>query len=467
MSEPHRTRLPHYLAVLYGLMIVYASLEPFSGWMAPLPDTPFFLFAPWPPRFTRFDIVINVIAYAPFGFLLALIGGEQERARRGSQPRSASPRSLSFAMESTQMFLPMRDASALDFVSNTPARRSALSRHWRSIARRDCAGTSREWRNRVFLGDRSGDLGLALLVHLAAVAGQSGHPAIRGDLRPVAASSRPIVAGTLLQAAQSAFNVIGVGLFLALLLRQRRDFGSAVLALIALALVLKVMAAALLLLKSAAWESWLKPGVSLGVAAGALVLLLAIWLPRPVRTTLCAIALLSSLVAPLLAPDMWQARAPLALFDWSYGQLLNFNGLTHAVLVIWPLLASAYLLWLAGQPGWGRARRGMIASAAMSLLQAPRLFLLQPARPARGLLQQSRLGGHAGLREAAHQGHCASTARARCASTRPAVSTAATKGPVLVVYPDAVWYTYVDRHDIDEIIDSHLVDGRVVERLKI
>jgi (2Fe-2S) ferredoxin len=41
------------------------------------------------------------------------------------------------------------------------------------------------------------------------------------------------------------------------------------------------------------------------------------------------------------------------------------------------------------------------------------------------------------------------------------------EGPVVVVYPDAVWYTYVDEKDIDEIIDEHLVGGRVVERLKI
>ncbi len=169
------------------------------------------------------------------------------------------------------------------------------------------------------------------------------------------------LAGTSLQAAQSAFNVIGAGLFLALLLRHRRSLGAAVLALVAIALVLKGVAAALLL-KSAAWVYWLEPGTSLGVAAGALVLMLAIWLPRAVRTTLCAIALLSSLVAPLLVPDLWRARAPLALFDWPYGHLLNFNRLTHAVLVIWPVLASAYLLWLAGQPGWGQrgspGRRG-------------------------------------------------------------------------------------------------------------
>ena len=38
-------------------------------------------------------------------------------------------------------------------------------------------------------------------------------------------------------------------------------------------------------------------------------------------------------------------------------------------------------------------------------------------------------------------------------------------GPVAVVYPQAVWYTYVDQHDIDEIVDSHLKNGQVVERL--
>ncbi|MEN6585477.1 MAG: (2Fe-2S) ferredoxin domain-containing protein [Sulfuricella sp.] len=41
------------------------------------------------------------------------------------------------------------------------------------------------------------------------------------------------------------------------------------------------------------------------------------------------------------------------------------------------------------------------------------------------------------------------------------------EGPVLVVYPEAVWYTYVDQADIDEIVDSHLVGNKVVERLKI
>lgn len=37
--------------------------------------------------------------------------------------------------------------------------------------------------------------------------------------------------------------------------------------------------------------------------------------------------------------------------------------------------------------------------------------------------------------------------------------------PVAVVYPEGVWYTYVDLADIDEIVDSHLRQGVVVERL--
>ncbi len=38
-------------------------------------------------------------------------------------------------------------------------------------------------------------------------------------------------------------------------------------------------------------------------------------------------------------------------------------------------------------------------------------------------------------------------------------------GPVAVVYPEAVWYSYVDASDIDEIVESHLKNGQVVQRL--
>lgn len=98
----------------------------------------------------------------------------------------------------------------------------------------------------------------------------------------------------------------------------------------------------------------MKPGVLAGIAAGALILPVAISLPRAVRIAVCAVALLSSLLAPVLVPDLAEARAPLGIFDWHYGQLTNYNGLTRAVLLAWPVLAAAWLFALAGKPSWGR-----------------------------------------------------------------------------------------------------------------
>ena len=38
-------------------------------------------------------------------------------------------------------------------------------------------------------------------------------------------------------------------------------------------------------------------------------------------------------------------------------------------------------------------------------------------------------------------------------------------GPVAVVYPEGTWYSYVDANDVDEIVESHLKNGKIVERL--
>ncbi len=40
-------------------------------------------------------------------------------------------------------------------------------------------------------------------------------------------------------------------------------------------------------------------------------------------------------------------------------------------------------------------------------------------------------------------------------------------GPNVVVYPEAVWYGNVTATDVDEILDSHIVGGKPVERLRI
>ena len=41
------------------------------------------------------------------------------------------------------------------------------------------------------------------------------------------------------------------------------------------------------------------------------------------------------------------------------------------------------------------------------------------------------------------------------------------KGPIMVIYPQAVWYTFVDNDDINEIVESHLVNNQVVKRLLV
>jgi (2Fe-2S) ferredoxin len=41
------------------------------------------------------------------------------------------------------------------------------------------------------------------------------------------------------------------------------------------------------------------------------------------------------------------------------------------------------------------------------------------------------------------------------------------QGPVMVVYPEAIWYNYIDQSDIDEIVEQHLSNGMIVERLNI
>ncbi len=354
---PRHTRLPHVLAVLYGLAIVYVSLEPFAPWLAPPPGTPFFLLEGWPARWTRYDAALNIVAYAPFGFFLALL-------RRGATPAARVIQGavigavLSFAMEWLQMYIPPRDASPFDLAMNSGgALLGAMLAAWLA-GHAPARKVLYDLRARAFIPGHLGDVGLALLALWLVAQMNPGIPLFAAtfdaDRLPGYPVPAPVQDGAslLIQAAASAFHLLGVGLFVALLLRRRASAGIAVLLLIGVALLLKG-AAGVWLLKPAAWETWMKPGVLIGIAAGALLLPVAIGLPRPVQVAACAIALLSSLLGPVLVPETLSARAPLTLFDWHYGQLLNYSGLTRSALLAWPLLAAAWLFALAGHPDWG------------------------------------------------------------------------------------------------------------------
>jgi VanZ family protein len=356
-SIHHRTLLPHAFALLYGLSITYASLQPFGEWIDPAPSTSFFLFEAWPARWLPHDVVLNVVAYLPFGFFIALLPRRASPLRRLTLAALAGCM-LSFALETLQMFLPLRTASAIDLLSNTAG---ALLGGVLGAAFARAEGVKRiiaQLRARLFLDGNLGDVGLALLVLWLIAQINPGIPlfAVTFDPEPgrvLAAAPIPREgAAILIEAAESAFQMVGVGLFLALLLRAHRYVGGAVLLLIGGALLLKGIAASLVI-KPAIWDSWQRSGVLIGIAAGALLIPAAIQLPRPVQVAVCAIALLASIGTPLLAPDLLEASAPLTLFNWRYGQLLNYHGLTRTILLVWPLLVAAWLFALAGRPRWG------------------------------------------------------------------------------------------------------------------
>jgi VanZ family protein len=360
------SRLPHAMAAICSLAIAYASLQPFGEWMAPLPGTPFWALAPWSVRATRFDIVANVLAYVPLGFLAALVPARGSATARTIVAATAGF-ALSSAMETLQWFLPARDASTTDLLANAAGALAgglAGARYAHSTLR----DAVRRLRAQVALPGTIGDVGLALLAAwLLAQTNPAIAPfALTFDPMPIPLSGAAATADSaavLIEAAESAFQLVGVGLFVALLARDRRLAGGAVLLIAGTALLIKGVAA-YLLLKPAAFESWLSYGALLGIAAGALLLVPAIVLPRPAQVTICAIALLSSLLTPVFIPDVLRAAAPLTLFNWRYGHLLNFNGLPRSILVAWPLAAALWLFALAGQPGWGLAARGADAGSA-------------------------------------------------------------------------------------------------------
>jgi VanZ family protein len=358
-----RSRLPHILAAVYALAIVFASLQPFGDFLARPADAPFWLFSPGRVRAPRFDVLVNLLAYLPFGAFIALVPHACPPAGAWRSGRVAGF-AMSFVMESLQAWIPPRDANVVDLVSNTLGALAGAAIA-ATIARRPAARARlSRWRRGLFPAGRHRRRRARAARAVARGAGQSGHPAVRDRLRSRARAHarrrapEADAAANVIEAAESAFHVLGVGLFLALLVRHRRHAGAAVLLLIGAALLLKGMAA-ILLLKPAAWDGWLRPGISTGVAVGALALLAAIVLPRPAMIALCGIALLSSLLTPLVASDLLAARAPLTLFSWRYGHLLNFNGLTHTALLLWPLAAAAWLFALSGRPAWGAPTAGL------------------------------------------------------------------------------------------------------------
>jgi len=107
------------LAILYILLVIYASLYPFSDWrdqgIAPWN----FLLAPMPRYWTWFDVLLNVAGYVPLGVFLAISTMRTGRSRSAFLLPLALAASLSLCMESIQSYLPARVASKEDWLLNS------------------------------------------------------------------------------------------------------------------------------------------------------------------------------------------------------------------------------------------------------------------------------------------------------------------------------------------------------------
>ncbi len=348
------------LAVAYLLLIVYASLQPFRGWRFPPPEILRFLGAPWPRYITLEDLLINVAAYAPLGFLLGVALRERFPARTAVVAAAALAAFVSLAMESAQMFLPARIASNVDLLTNGAgglfgAMAAPLLSPAGFPGRRLAA-----WRHQHFMPGTLTDTGfvivcLWLFTHLHPTAQLFGTGNLRStfDL-PAYFIHTP----RLLLAAEAAivfFNLLGLGLLIAGLMREAHHPLRVIAAVIASGLVVKSMAAVTLFDLSGPF-AWLTPGVGIGLTAGALLLFPLVRIPRRPKLIAALICFGAAVAAINLAPENPYYTVSPKLIPGTTTHLLRFSHIARALSELWPFLAVAYLA--AATAGLAKVRDG-------------------------------------------------------------------------------------------------------------
>ncbi|KAF1021450.1 MAG: hypothetical protein GAK30_01800 [Paracidovorax wautersii] len=108
------------LAAAYVVLIVYASLYPFAGWVDMGVPPLAFMLEKWPRYWLWSDLIFNVLGYMPLGLLMGV--WLQRSGRRGSWVVLAitlAASLLSLTMETLQNYLPQRVSSNVDWGLNT------------------------------------------------------------------------------------------------------------------------------------------------------------------------------------------------------------------------------------------------------------------------------------------------------------------------------------------------------------
>lgn len=354
---PRSFHLAWILALAYLLIIVYASLRPFRDWRFPPPEILHFLTAPWPRYITLDDILINLIAYVPLGFLVALALRARMSAGAAVTLAALLALAVSLIMEGFQMFLPSRIASNVDLLTNGAgalfgALTAPLLSPYRFPGSRLAA-----LRQRLFVAGALADSGLVivflwLFTHLHPTAQLFGTGNLRSTLELPAYFMHSPQLLLLAEAAVVFFNLLGLGLLISALLHATAGFRQTVTAIIGMGLLIKA-AAAFMLAHAPGLLPWLTPGVALGLFGGALLLHLLARLTRQMKTAIALMCFCAAIVAINLAPDNPYQTLPPQLLAGSPSHFLSFSAIIRALSELWPFLAVAYLLAAAGA-GAGR-----------------------------------------------------------------------------------------------------------------
>lgn len=341
MANPDNA-LARHLVTAFTLLIIYASLHPFSGWRDLGAPPLAWLGTGWLRYTGWFDITLNIIGYLPFGFLWATV--IQTRFGRVISVAIVVVfgAALSTAMETTQNFLPTRVPSNLDLAGNTAgAMLGAIAgARWgyALLSGGRIAAWREQWIAPGFIGDSGLVLaGLWLLTQVNPESLLFGN----GDLRralgiePALPFDAARFAG--IEAAIAGINTLAVGLVLSLL-RLRAPI---VLMVLPAGALIRAFAAAVLVNLGEAVH-WVTSGNMLGILAGCVTLIPAMRLASSPRRVLAAVALLLATILVNLAPQ--NPYLANAVVVWHRGHFLNFNGLTWLLSMLWPFLALTWLV---------------------------------------------------------------------------------------------------------------------------
>lgn len=347
------------LALVYAALIVFASLFPFDGWRAQGIAPQVFLLAHIPPPYwTGFDIAINVVGYAPLGFLLALA------LLRTGWPRSAIPLAalagalLSLLMEFLQIYLPQRVPSNLDLVLNAGgslggALLAALLERLGAIDRWS------RFRARWFVPQARGALVLLALWPWALLFPAAEPFGLGQVLERLESALADVLDGTpflvwlperaqALQPLSPAAEMlcVALGLLVPCLLAYsvavhtgRR--AALALASVAVGVAATALSAALSYGPAHAWE-WLSVPVRAGIGMGMVLAVTTLWLPR--RACAVLLVLVLAVHLGLLNDAPTSAYFAQTLQAWEQGRFIRFFGMGQWLGWLWPYAALVYVL---------------------------------------------------------------------------------------------------------------------------